>query len=104
MLAFMRPILPPRAHYVKGGIAINRHQIVTGSEAAERENQGSILFCWRPRRDLNPCYRRERGIQTRLALFAWVVKNSYILTIHACFLLISSLPLFGRIYPGLPLA
>src|SRR5271156_5930647 len=20
----------------------------------------SVLFCWRPRRDLNPCYRRER--------------------------------------------
>jgi hypothetical protein len=20
---------------------------------------GSLLFCWRPRRDLNPCYRRE---------------------------------------------
>jgi len=20
----------------------------------------SLLFCWRPRRDLNPCYRRER--------------------------------------------
>jgi hypothetical protein len=22
----------------------------------------SILFCWRPRRDLNPCYRRERAM------------------------------------------
>ena len=22
----------------------------------------SILFCWRPRRDLNPCYRRERAV------------------------------------------
>ena len=21
----------------------------------------SLLFCWRPRRDLNPCYRRESG-------------------------------------------
>ena len=20
------------------------------------------LFCWRPRRDLNPCYRRERAV------------------------------------------
>src|SRR5271156_5974350 len=20
-----------------------------------------LLFCWRPRRDLNPCYRRERA-------------------------------------------
>ena len=28
------------------------------------ENWGfraSCLFCWRPRRDLNPCYRRERA-------------------------------------------
>src|SRR5271156_1704455 len=22
----------------------------------------SLLFCWRPRRDLNPCYRRERAM------------------------------------------
>lgn len=22
----------------------------------------SLLFCWRPRRDLNPCYRRERAV------------------------------------------
>jgi hypothetical protein len=21
-----------------------------------------VLFCWRPRRDLNPCYRRERAM------------------------------------------
>jgi hypothetical protein len=21
----------------------------------------NLLFCWRPRRDLNPCYRRESG-------------------------------------------
>ncbi len=24
--------------------------------------QLSLLFCWRPRRDLNPCYRRERAV------------------------------------------
>jgi hypothetical protein len=24
-----------------------------------------LLFCWRPRRDLNPCYRRERTRATR---------------------------------------
>jgi hypothetical protein len=24
--------------------------------------RGSQLFCWRPRRDLNPCYRRERAM------------------------------------------
>ena len=22
----------------------------------------SLLFCWRPRRDSNPCYRRERAV------------------------------------------
>src|SRR6185437_10786396 len=22
----------------------------------------TLLFCWRPRRDLNPCYRRERAV------------------------------------------
>ena len=26
----------------------------------------NLLFCWRPRRDLNPCYRRERTAHTRL--------------------------------------
>jgi hypothetical protein len=26
----------------------------------------SLLFCWRPRRDLNPCYRRERATPSRL--------------------------------------
>ena len=25
----------------------------------------SLLFCWRPRRDLNPCYRRESGMAKR---------------------------------------
>ncbi len=32
------------------------------------ENGGecvSALFCWRPRRDLNSCYRRERAIAKR---------------------------------------
>jgi len=26
----------------------------------------SLLFCWRPRRDLNPCYRRERRADGKL--------------------------------------
>ena len=44
------------------GTAINRHQIVTGSKPANMENRASRLFSWRPRRDLNPCYRRERAV------------------------------------------
>jgi len=35
------------------------HPIVTGEEQAEGENPASTLESWRPRRDLNPCYRRE---------------------------------------------
>jgi hypothetical protein len=31
--------------------------------ARDRAVEG--LFCWRPRRDLNPCYRRERPLSTR---------------------------------------
>jgi len=36
------------------------HPIVTGEEQAEGENPVSASESWRPRRDLNPCYRRER--------------------------------------------
>jgi hypothetical protein len=25
-----------------------------------RSDDAKVLKCWRPRRDLNPCYRRER--------------------------------------------
>ena len=40
-----------------------------------REKTGfpaSALFCWRPRRDLNPCYRRERTSQAFLHCFVRV--------------------------------
>src|SRR6516165_1129624 len=36
-----------------------------------RDSRGNLdsslrcLFCWRPRRDLNPCYRRESGMTKR---------------------------------------
>jgi hypothetical protein len=35
---------------------------LTGSNWIMKKNGGiaEVLFCWRPRRDLNPCYRRER--------------------------------------------
>src|ERR1700757_4789711 len=39
--------------------------IVTGPNwtiKKKRWFRGSSLFCWRPRRDLNPCYRRERAM------------------------------------------
>jgi hypothetical protein len=53
------------------------HPIVTGTEEAKEENQESSLESWRPRRDLNPCYRREsttvdRNLeknQARMAIF-----------------------------------
>ncbi len=43
----------------EGETAIVSHPIVTGSEEAKGEDQESALECWSPRRDLNPCYRRE---------------------------------------------
>jgi len=36
------------------------------SKPADKEPvRGSPLFCWRPRRDLNPYYRRESGMAER---------------------------------------
>jgi hypothetical protein len=32
------------------------------SKTGEPFSTLSPLFCWRPRRDLNPCYRRERAV------------------------------------------
>ena len=34
------------------------------------------VHCWRPRRDLNPCYRRESGSDRVFAGFAWIVQDS----------------------------
>src|SRR5215471_8955085 len=31
------------------------------TRAADGRSKLIALFCWRPRRDLNPCYRRERA-------------------------------------------
>jgi len=33
---------------------------------------------WRPRRDLNPCYRRESGSDSVLARFDWTGQDSAI--------------------------
>jgi toxin ParE1/3/4 len=30
-----------------------------------KDEEGYFLLCWRPRRDLNPCYRRERASMAR---------------------------------------
>src|SRR4051794_12515822 len=37
---------------------------LSGSNWIMKKNVGfpEFLFCWRPRRDLNPCYRRERAM------------------------------------------
>ncbi|MHB1960055.1 MAG: hypothetical protein ACYCO5_13650 [Acidobacteriaceae bacterium] len=35
----------------------------------------SLLFCWRPRRDLNPCYRRERQ-QTLIEALGYLTGGS----------------------------
>jgi integrase len=40
------------------------HLLVTAPEAPDSENEVSPLESWRPRRDLNPCYRRERAWTT----------------------------------------
>jgi hypothetical protein len=41
-------------------LAAEAFRINKCSAAKNGENSTSCLFCWRPRRDLNPCYRRER--------------------------------------------
>jgi len=41
--------------------AVLSHPFVTASESADETNPVTALESWRPRRDLNPCYRRERA-------------------------------------------
>ncbi|MGH9325935.1 MAG: site-specific integrase [Terriglobia bacterium] len=41
------------------------HLLVTAMDAVSCPNSASALESWRPRRDLNPCYRRERDPGTR---------------------------------------
>jgi len=40
------------------------HRVPEGKRAAQRI-MISAFDCWRPRRDLNPCYRRERITPSR---------------------------------------
>ena len=42
--------------------AVVSHPFVTGEGQTEGENPASTLESWRPRRDLNPRYRRERAM------------------------------------------
>ena len=42
-----------------------------------------LVHVWRPRRDLNPCYRRESGSEGYLAGFALIRQNSAIVSIDA---------------------
>ena len=39
-----------------------RHLLVTAPETPDSENEVNPLEGRRPRRDLNPCYRRERAM------------------------------------------
>ena len=41
---------------------VTRKQPVPQSVPHRKPGSASCLFCWRPRRDLNPCYRRERAM------------------------------------------
>jgi hypothetical protein len=51
------------------GTAIDSCKTVPEPSLISGDLTVSLLFCWRPRRDLNPCYRRERGITS---VFAWI--------------------------------
>ena len=53
--------LAPFSHAILPGNAILSHPFVTGSAQVQEENPTSPLESWRPRRDLNPRYRRERA-------------------------------------------
>jgi hypothetical protein len=44
------------------GNPVLSHPFVTGSKEADGTNPVTALESWRPRRDLNPCYRRERAM------------------------------------------
>jgi hypothetical protein len=54
---------PERTH---GRASAGRAARGGGSTLGEkRPNSATALECWRPRRDLNPCYRRERDSSNR---------------------------------------
>jgi hypothetical protein len=55
-------ISPPPILASASGNSILSHPFVTGSESADIKKPVSGLDCWRPRRDSNPCYRRERAM------------------------------------------
>ena len=44
------------------GNPVLSHPFVTESKEAYETNSVTALESWRPRRDLNPCYRRERAV------------------------------------------
>ena len=60
-----QPNLPRVAWLLRlpaSGNPVLSHPFVTGSEEADGTNPVTALESWRPRRDLNPCYRRERAL------------------------------------------
>jgi hypothetical protein len=42
----------------------SRYEMIFSRRATLGQNSNPLshLFCWRPRRDSNPCYRRERAV------------------------------------------
>ncbi len=52
-------------HSTPSGNPVFSHPFVTCNKASMEEIDVSALEFWRPRRDLNPCYRRERKSKTR---------------------------------------
>jgi hypothetical protein len=52
-------------------LGFGRHAQLTGSNWIMKKSGDFVeafYFCWRPRRDLNPCYRRERAQANRITL------------------------------------
>jgi len=52
---------PPNRREIARFKSGNCYQFGTSQDVGTSLWLVSWLFCWRPRRDLNPCYRRERA-------------------------------------------
>jgi hypothetical protein len=55
------------------------------------------LICWRPRRDLNPCYRRERAFRGTLGYFVQSCRSVHNPNIGVGLRVISTVALFASI-------
>ncbi len=64
-----------------------------------RPDAGKSLILWRPRRDLNPCYRRERAFQAFLVRVAALCISLALASNFAIFVALSSSSSFGYVAP-----